>query len=116
MTQPIDWTDETPRPLDELARLAFPNGGVTAESLKRRARQGLLVVTRPGKAYLSTLVDVRKMVEACRVKPTQPLPAPGMPGPDEIERSKSALDAALARSAQDAVFARIGALPPKSRR
>jgi hypothetical protein len=40
MADSIDWTDETLRPLDELARLAFPDGGVTADTLKRRARTG----------------------------------------------------------------------------
>jgi hypothetical protein len=45
MNDPVDWTDETLRPLDELARIAFPAGaGVTADTLKRRARQGKLIV------------------------------------------------------------------------
>lgn len=59
-----DWTDQTLRPLDELARIAFPEGsGVTADTLKRRARNGQLRVYRPGKAFLSTLADVWAMVE-----------------------------------------------------
>jgi hypothetical protein len=66
-----DWTDETLRPLDELARIAFPEGsGVTAHTLKRRARQGKLIVYRPGKAFVSTLVNVRAMIEATRVGTT----------------------------------------------
>jgi hypothetical protein len=79
MVDSIDWTDETLRSLDELARIAFPPGsGVTADTLKRRARQGKLAVYRPGKAYLSTLVGVKAMVEATRVptsKPRAPSPA-----------------------------------------
>lgn len=63
-----DWTDRTLRPLDELARLAFPpEAGVTADTLKRRARQGKLTVYRPGKAYLSTLADVWQMMQVLRV-------------------------------------------------
>lgn len=63
-----DWTDETLRPLDELARIAFPeNSGVTADTLKRRARKGQLRVYRPGKAFLSTLADVWAMVGATRL-------------------------------------------------
>jgi hypothetical protein len=59
MTDSIDWTDETLRPLDELARIAFPVGsGVTADTLKRRARQRKLVVYRPGKVYLASLSGV----------------------------------------------------------
>ncbi|MGY3590132.1 hypothetical protein ACVIGB_010284 [Bradyrhizobium sp. USDA 4341] len=68
-TTPIDWTDETLRTLDELARLAFPaTSGVTANTLKHRAREDKLVVYRPGKAYLSTLANVRLMLDATRVK------------------------------------------------
>jgi hypothetical protein len=65
----IDWTDETPRLLDEVARIAFPAGGVTAGTLRRRAREGKLDVSRPGKSYMTTLRAVRRMLEACRVKP-----------------------------------------------
>jgi hypothetical protein len=39
MADSIDWGDETLRPLDELARLAFPDGGVTAKTLNLRARR-----------------------------------------------------------------------------
>jgi hypothetical protein len=59
-----DWTDETLRPLDELARIAFPEGSeVAADTLKRPPRQGKLRVYKPGKQFLSTLADVREMVE-----------------------------------------------------
>jgi hypothetical protein len=65
-----DWTDQTLRPLDELVRLAFPEGsGITADTLKRRARQGKLRVYRPGKAFVSTLADVWEMIDATRVGP-----------------------------------------------
>jgi hypothetical protein len=69
----IDWTDKALRPLDELARIAFPvDSGVTADTLKRRARQGKLVVYRPGKAYLSTLADVWAMIQLTRVASRKP--------------------------------------------
>jgi hypothetical protein len=57
MADSPDWTDETLRPLDELARLAFPDSGVTGKTLRRRAREGKLAVYRPGKAYLATLSE-----------------------------------------------------------
>jgi hypothetical protein len=83
MNEPVDWTDETLRPLDELARIAFPAGaGVTADTLKRRARQGKLAVFRPGKAYLATLADVWAMLEATRVQPKSP------PGPEAGSASR----------------------------
>lgn len=39
--------------------------GATADTLKRRARQGRLVVYRPGKAYCTTAADVYAMVKSC---------------------------------------------------
>jgi hypothetical protein len=98
----IDWTDETLRPLDELARLAFPDGGVTAKTLKLRARQGKLAVYRPGKAYLASLSGVRAMIEKTRVIPAQerpPRPTPAVPnslGLTEMDMGNMVLDNALA--------------------
>lgn len=97
-----DWTDQTLRPLDELARIAFPEGsGVTADTLKRLARAGKLVVYRPGKQHLSTLADVWAMVQATRVgrKPAsakkQPPIVPNALGLTEAELSNMALEHAL---------------------
>ena len=100
----IDWTDGTLRPLDELARLAFPDGGVTADTLKRRARQGKLTVYRPGKAYLASLCGVRLMIEKTRVLSSReraPRPAPAVPnslGLTDMDLSSMALDQVLGRA------------------
>lgn len=95
-----DWTDETLRPLDELARLAFPeNSGVTADTLKRRARKSQLRVYKPGKAFLSTLADVWTMVQTTQLG--QKPPPVGKKGPPnalgltELELSNMALEHAL---------------------
>jgi hypothetical protein len=99
MADSIDWTDETLRPLDELARLAIPDGGVTAETLRRRAREGKLAVYRPGKPYLASLAGVRELIKKTRVTGFQERPMPhAIPnalGPTEIELSNMALDRAL---------------------
>jgi hypothetical protein len=110
MNEPIDWTDETLRPLDELARIAFPAGaGVTADTLKRRARQGKLTVYRPGKAYLASLSGVRVMIGKTRVlcaqerAPQRPTPAvPNALGLTEMDLAKMALDHALENLCQPA--------------
>jgi hypothetical protein len=99
MNDPLDWTDETLRPLDELARLAFPDGGVTAKTLRLRARQGKLAVYRPGKAYLASLSGVRVMIGKTRVTVGERAAPPMVPnslGLTEMDLSSRALDAALA--------------------
>jgi hypothetical protein len=101
MTEPIDWTDETLRPLEELARLAFPDGGVTGETLQRRGREGKLPLYRPGKVYLASLFGVRAMLEKTRVNsvPERVLrPPPVVPnslGLTEMDIGNMVLDHAL---------------------
>jgi hypothetical protein len=90
-----DWTDETLRPLDELARLAFPDGGVTGETLRRRGREGKLAVYRPGKAYLASLSGVRVMIGKTRVLCPQERVTPSL-GLTEMDLSRMALDQVLA--------------------
>ncbi|WP_375762614.1 hypothetical protein ACE10W_16650 [Bradyrhizobium sp. B025] len=95
-----DWTDETLRPLDELARIGFPEGsGVTADTLKRLARAGKLVVYRPGKQHLSTLANIWEMVQATRVgrkPPTRPTPdVPNGLGLTEVELAQMRCEHAL---------------------
>ncbi|MFK4507079.1 hypothetical protein LPJ38_26830 [Bradyrhizobium daqingense] len=86
-----DWSDDTLRPLDELARIAFPEGsGVTADTLKRRARKGQLRVYRPGKAFLSTLVDVWEMIEKSGTGP--PRSVTSSPGLSATQLSHAALE------------------------
>jgi len=63
MVDSIDWSDETSRPHDQLGRPAFPDGGVTAKTLRRRAREGKPAAYRPGKAYLASLSGVREMIK-----------------------------------------------------
>jgi uncharacterized small protein (DUF1192 family) len=81
--------------LDELARIAFPEvSGVTADTLKRRARKGQLRVYKPGKAFLSTLADVWAMVEATRTGP--PAAVSNQIDPSATEVSHAALEQARA--------------------
>src|SRR3979490_590035 len=92
----VDWTDDKFRSLEELARIAFPEGsGVTADTLKRRARQGKLVVYRPGKAFVSTLVNMKAMLEATRVQPKPPQVVSDwrrrVTRPDPLGRSEAAV-------------------------
>ncbi|WP_445215753.1 hypothetical protein ACKWRH_25390 [Bradyrhizobium sp. Pa8] len=104
-----DWTDKTLRPLDELARLAFPEGsGVTADTLKRLARAGKLVVYRPGKPFLSTLANVWEMVQATRVgRKPPPRPAssdvPNGLGLTEVELAQMRCEHALNKLRNEAI-------------
>jgi excisionase family DNA binding protein len=43
--------------------------GADAGTLKRKIRAGKLQAYRPGKGYLTTRADVKRMIESCRVVP-----------------------------------------------
>lgn len=99
---------ETLLTLDQAAAL-IP--GADADTLKRRIRQGKLLATRPGKAYLTTRAAVQDMIEACRVAPrvrvsgsappagTPPAESPTSPlGLSSTDLANAALDSALAQA------------------
>lgn len=95
-----------PDALITLAEAAAFVPGADAETLKRRIRQGKLSATRPGKAYLTTLADVRNMIEACRVTPkvrdygcAPRVPTAQKPlGSSLMEHASAGLDLALAQA------------------
>jgi hypothetical protein len=94
--------DESPdRALMTLAEAAKLIPDADARTLKRRARQGKLVIYRPGKQFLTTRADLMAMIEACRVKRpdapqrTSPLVPNGL-GLTEPDLAGMALDRALA--------------------
>jgi hypothetical protein len=62
-----DLTPDTPLRLAVAAALAFPDGSMTASGLRRESAKGHLVIERiAGKDY-TTLADIERMRELCRV-------------------------------------------------
>ena len=61
-------TPDTPLRLAVAAALAFPDGSMTASGLRREAERGRLVIERvAGKDY-TTLANIERMRELCRVE------------------------------------------------
>src|SRR5215470_740765 len=61
-------TAQTPLRLAEAARLAYPDGSITVSGLRREAKRGRLTIERvAGKDY-TTLGDIERMRERCRVE------------------------------------------------
>ena len=100
---------DTPLRLDAAASLAFPDGSVTGEALRREAARGRLIIERVAGKYYTTLANIKRMRELCRVAspklpdcgsgrngaaPTESLPT-APPGSSSIEAARSALDAEL---------------------
>src|SRR5262249_23089457 len=87
-----------------LAEAAQLIPGATASTLKRKARAGKLVVYRLGKSYCTTVADVQRMIQTCRVAPKVQdcgvnLPTAIAPpiGSSAMVHACAALDSALAQ-------------------
>jgi hypothetical protein len=66
---PDQITPDTPLRLGIAAALAFPDGSMTASGLRREGARGRLVIERiAGKDY-TTLADIERMREVCRLHP-----------------------------------------------
>jgi hypothetical protein len=101
---------DTPLRLSVAAALAFPDGSMTASGLRREAGRGRLVVERiAGKDY-TTLANIERMRQLCRVERKAPTSgfaqidvtppdgsSAGQPGPSSTTASSSAQDALRAK-------------------
>src|SRR5580704_15104992 len=101
---------ETPLRLSVAAALAFPDGSMTASGLRRERARGRLVVERiAGKDY-TTLANIERMRELCRVQAEAPDfgSAPLAVKPADLSRTLSGLlSTANAISPRDALRARL---------
>lgn len=64
-----DVDPHAPLLLGTAAQLAFPDGAVSAATLMRQHRKGLLVIERIGSRYFTTLTAIDEMRRLCRVTP-----------------------------------------------
>src|SRR3981189_2914729 len=77
----------TPLRLSVAAELAFPDGSMTASGLRREGARGRLVIERvAGKDY-TTLANIERMRELCRVEAK--VPGCGLSPPDVTRREES---------------------------
>jgi len=63
---------DAPIRLSVAAKLAFPNGSMTASGLRREAARGRLTIERIAGKDFTTLDEIKKMRELCRVQVKEP--------------------------------------------
>jgi hypothetical protein len=82
---------DTPLRLSVAAVFAFPDGTMTASGLRKEAARGRLVIERiAGKDY-TTLANIERMRELCRVEVKAPDCGSGQLGATRVEKSRTAL-------------------------
>lgn len=88
-----DRAPDTPLRLAVAAAIAYPDGSMTAAGLRRERDRGRLIVERTAGKDYTTLTEINRMRELCRVNPRE-LSRPGAPAPGspaDIERANAAL-------------------------
>src|SRR6516164_4133545 len=102
---------DTPLRLDVAARVAYPDGSMTASGLRREAKRGRLVIERTAGKDYTTLAAIERMRGLCRVpakapgsisKPSEETPEATLPTPlcgksamADIARAQAALQQTL---------------------
>ena len=91
---------DTPLRLAVAAAVFFPDGSMTAAGLRRERDRGRLVVERTAGKDYTTLTEINRMRELCRINPRE-LSRPGAPAPGspaDVERANAAAKIEKARA------------------
>jgi hypothetical protein len=69
---PGQFEPDAPLRLSTAAKLAFPDGSMTASGLRREAARGRLRIERIANKDFVTLAEIKRMRELCRVPAREP--------------------------------------------
>src|ERR1700730_17889774 len=61
-------TPDAPLRLEIAAKIAFPDGSMTAAGLRREAARGRLVIEKIAGKHFTTIANIQRMRELCRVE------------------------------------------------
>lgn len=96
-----------PLRLQTAAKVAFPDGSMSASGLRREAARGRLVIERIAGKDFTTLANIQKMRELCRVEAKGQGCTFGAPAPASAERLSGSFVMGGAISPRDALEARL---------
>jgi len=105
-----DIAPNAPIRLSVAAKLAFPDGTMTASGLRREAARGRLIVERIAGKDFTTLNHIAQMREQCRVQAKEPdfiSAERDTAGEDSLLRPYGSSEMAARISPQDALRARL---------
>jgi hypothetical protein len=111
---PDQVTPDTPLRLGVAAAIAFPDGSMTAAGLRREAARGRLIIERIAGKDFTTLANIERMRELCRVEAK--VPDSGFGHLAGIKRGRSShmrsgsSSTEASTSPQDALRAKLNAL------
>jgi hypothetical protein len=98
---------DTPLRLGDAADLAFPGGSMSASGLRREAARGRLVIERIAGKDFTTLKNIERMRELCRVEAKVPDSGSGNATAAEHSGSSSITAAKSAQARANMISARL---------
>src|SRR5208283_743973 len=70
--EPMNIEKNAPIRLETAAKIAFPDGSVKIGALRKQVDRGRLVAWEIGGKHFTSLNEIERMVEKCRVTPSHP--------------------------------------------
>ena len=70
--EPMNIEKNAPIRLETAAKIAFPDGSVKIGALRKQVDRGRLVAWEIGGKHFTSLNEIERMVEKCRVTPSNP--------------------------------------------
>ncbi|WP_247773151.1 excisionase [Bradyrhizobium sp. 192] len=110
VTNHQDVSADDPLRLAVAAKIAFPDGSMTASGLRREAARGRLNIERIAGKDFTTLDDIKRMRELCRVQAKEPdctNEKRDTAAENSFTRPSGSSRTEIAISAQDALRARL---------
>jgi len=100
---------DTPLRLSIAAALAFPDGSMSASGLRREAARGRLVIERIAGKDFTTLANIERMRELCRVEAKVPgsTSAERVPTEEEVTHQSGSSATEAAKRAQAVLHATL---------
>src|SRR5688572_10213959 len=87
--RPEDIGDDTPLRLDLAARLAFPDGSIGVSALRKERKRNRLRVWRIAGKDMTTLAEIKRMMERCLVDDSQRVCGSGRQPEPGVRRGSS---------------------------
>jgi hypothetical protein len=104
---PEQVTPDTPLRLEIAAAIAFPDGSITVAGLRREAARGRLVLERVAGKDFTTLANIERMRELCRVEAKVHASISGIAASAPPSGSSSTMAAKSAQARAKAISAQL---------
>jgi hypothetical protein len=107
--------ENAPVRLEDIIPIAFPAGGITLAGLRKEVARGNLAVEKIAGKLFTTLADIKRMREKCRVKEKVLASGNDLPGREDVNPSGLS-ETETTALAQESLLNLLKSDPPRPRK